>query len=54
MSTRLADLYDADRHTAGRDDVPREDVLVPHPLTGVRYADGTHHPSAPARWEVGR
>lgn len=38
--TTLAQLYDADRHATGRNDIARDAVLVPHPLTGVRYADG--------------
>lgn len=51
-STVLADLYDGDRHLIMEyvfdscgDMLPpivlREDVTIPHPLPGVRYADGT-------------
>jgi hypothetical protein len=43
-STVLSDLYDGDRHlilgteTGGQ--VVRSDRTIPHPLLGVRYADG--------------
>lgn len=52
-STTLTDLYDGDRHLLvsnldvsagiGRDayrEPQRRDVRIPHPLPGVRYADG--------------
>ena len=39
--TQLAELYDGDKFRT-REDVSmlRELVWAPHPLTGVRYADG--------------
>lgn len=50
-STVLSDLYDGDRHLILGDGLPtvagrrhrqavRKDTTIPHPLLGVRYADG--------------
>jgi hypothetical protein len=50
-TTVLSDLYDGDRHLIMGDGLPtvlggrerqavRRDHIIPHPLIGVRYADG--------------
>ena len=41
--TRLADLYDGDKFRTAEDVTAlRATVRIPHPLTGVQYADGSY------------